>query len=226
MFPSHDREIKDWSDYVDYSKDVILKPTTDLQAKRYEWRYTDSADFVNKIYQEGGGRAYGRYLIEDGENDFATAEKIVKPEFGACPTAEIGNTQMKVHKPVDESGKLLKKPKCMVVFYSKHTTYDVSTNPNNLGGLYINNVGTTESQDDFPYISHYSDISPELTDKDLNFGPEIPPFPIEASPADNLFYTYWQDYVNQLYSTEARMMECYIYLTAPQIADFEFNNQI
>ena len=220
--------VKDWSDFVDYSKDVVLKPTTDIQYKDYEFTYSKGEDFVAKVYQEGGDRVYGRYLIEDGENDFSTNELTIKTQFQPLTIAPIGNMRpgVNIHKPIDDKGELIEKPKAMVGYFSKVATYDASTNPNNLGGLFINNNGTSETVQEFPYLGHYSVAVPDVEDKDLNFGPEIPTHPIEASPADNLYKVYWQNFVEQLYSTEARLMECHLYLTSAQIADFEFNDQI
>tara|TARA_R110000751_G_scaffold109566_1_gene206806 strand:- start:1226 stop:3808 length:2583 start_codon:yes stop_codon:yes gene_type:complete len=220
--------VKDWSDYVDYSKDVVLKPTTDIQFKDYEFTYSEGEDFVAKIYQDGGGRVYGRYLIEDGENDFSTSELKITSQFQPLTIAPIGNMRpgVNIHKPINDKGEIITKPKAMVGYFSKLDTYDATTNPNNLGGLFINDNGTSQTVQQFPYLGHYSAALPDVEDKDLNFGPEIPTHPIEASPADNLFKVYWQKFVEQLYSTEARIMECHLYLTSAQIADFEFNDQI
>ncbi len=220
--------VKDWSDYVDYSKDVVLKPTTDIQFKDYEFTYSKGEDFVAKIYQDGGGRVYGRYLIEDGENDFSTSELKITSQFQPLTIAPIGNMRpgVNIHKPINDKGEIITKPKAMVGYFSKLDTYDASTNPNNLGGLFINDNGTSQTVQQFPYLGHYSAALPDVEDKDLNFGPEIPTHPIEASPADTLFKVYWQKFVEQLYSTEARIMECHLYLTSAQIADFKFNDQI
>lgn len=220
--------VKDWSDFVDYSKDVVLKPTTDIQFKDYEFTYSEGEDFVAKIYQDGGGRVYGRYLIEDGENDFSTSELKITSQFQPLTISPIGNMRpgVNIHKPINDKGEIITKPKAMVGYFSKVDTWNATTNPNNFGGLFINASGISKVVLQFPYLGHYSAALPDVEDKDLNFGPEIPTHPIEASPADTLFKVYWQKFVEQLYSTEARIMECHLYLTSAQIADFEFNDQI
>lgn len=209
-------EIKDWSEYVDYSKDVVIKPTTDIQFKKYEWTYSEGKDYVNKFYKDNAGRIYGRYLIEDSENDFSTSELTIKPEFGAFPLSIVPGTAIKVFKAIDDKGERITEPPCFVV-YGKNITFT---------GIFISDNGTLRTEADFYYIGHYSELTPGVEDIDLNFGGEIPTYPIEANPYNNLYNTYWRGYVNQLYSTEARMMEAYFDLSTVEIANFKFSDQI
>lgn len=209
-------EIKDWTEYVDYSKDVVLSPTTDLQFKDYEWSYTKGADYVNKFYEDNADRIYGRYRIEDGENDFSVSEMKVQPDFAPFPLVPIPGTSIMIHKAIDEKGEVIKKPLPWVVYYERLTIY----------GLFINDNGTLRTESEFPYLGHYSTVSPDVEDYDLNFGGEIPTYPIEANPYNNLYNTYWREYVNQLYSTEARIMDAHLYLDVADIASFEFSDQI
>ena len=209
-------EIKDWTEKVDYSKDVVISPTTDIQSKKYQWTYSEGKDFVNKFYKENADRIYGRYLIEDGENDFSTSEQTIQPAFGAFPLSLISGTALKIHKAVDEKGERITDPLCWVV-YGKNII---------MNGIFINDNGTLRTEADFYYIGHYSELNPDVGDIDLNFGGEIPTYPIEANPYDNLYNTYWREYVNQLYSTEARILQAHFDLDVADISQFEFSDQI
>ena len=211
--------IKDWTDYLDYSKDVVLEPTTDIQSKNYEWTYSKDKDFLNKFYEENASRVFGRYLIEDGENDFATGDKKIEPNLGAYPLNRIGGTNMLVHQSVDAQGQVIKDPLCKVVYWGgTQSTLDMYLY-NDASGVV---VGTTL----YPYFGHYSVPNPDVGDIDLNFGGEIPAYPIEANPYNNLFNTYWRNYVNQLYSTEARIMTAHFDLKSADIASFQYSDSI
>jgi hypothetical protein len=209
-------QIKDWTELLDYGKDVVIKPTTDIQAKEYEWTYSEGKDYVNKFYKDNADRIYGRYLIEDGENDFSTGSKKVQPKFGAFPLSPVQGTGLKIFKAIDEKGAAIKEPLCHVV-YGKNIS---------MNGIFIDDNGTLRTEADFYYIGHYSELNPDVGDIDLNFGGEIPTYPIEANPYDNLYNTYWREYVNQLYSTEARMLQAHFDLDVADISQFEFSDQI
>ena len=211
--------IKDWTDYLDYSKDVVIEPTTDIQSKNYEWTYSKDKDFLNKFYEENAKRVFGRYLIEDGENDFATGDKKVEPMFGAFPLNRIGGTDMLLHQSIDAQGQVIKDPLCKVVYWG-----GVQNGSGFIG--YNDAISTPVVATAYPYFGHYSVPNPDVLDIDLNFGGEIPAYPIEANPYNNLFNTYWRNYVNQLYSTEARLMTAYFDLKSADIASFQYSDNI
>lgn len=211
--------IKDWTDYLDYSKDVVLEPTTDIQSKNYEWTYSKEKDFLNKFYEDNAKRVFGRYLIEDGENDFATGDKKVEPKFGAYPLNRIGGTDMLLHQSIDAQGQVIKDPLCKVVYWGGLQ--------NGSGFIVYNDATSTPVvATSYPYFGHYSVPNPDVLDIDLNFGGEIPAYPIEANPYNNLFNTYWRNYVNQLYSTQARIMTAFFDLKSADIASFEYSDSI
>ncbi len=216
--------IKDWSDYVDYNKDYSIKPTANLQSRDYLFSYTAGNDFANQYWVKSIGKTYGQYTIEDTENDFATGQIEIKSGHQPLTLSRITETGMVIHKAVDEDGKIVKKPKSMIGFYDAHEIGGV-TNPDNLGGLFINDQGTTRQVDVFPFYGHTCQMNPLITDPDLNFGFEALTYGAVA-PTNNLYVSYWQDYVNELYSNEARVAEYTIHLTPAQIADFEWNDNI
>jgi hypothetical protein len=62
---------KDWTNKIDLSKDVVIEPTTDLQSRRYDFTHTNGKDLVNDLVFKNAARVYGRYRVDDPENDFA-----------------------------------------------------------------------------------------------------------------------------------------------------------
>ena len=58
-------DTKDWTSKVDYGKDVVIKPTTDLQAAQYRWTYSSGKDFVTKSVEDSLNRVYGEYEVTD-----------------------------------------------------------------------------------------------------------------------------------------------------------------
>ena len=89
-------------------------------------------------------------------------------------------------------------------------------------GVSPNYITLTE----FPTFSNYNTVEPTVGDKDLNYGMEQAFIPIEANPANTLYFDYWAQYVAELYSDEARIMTCTMRLSKQELADFEFSDNI
>jgi hypothetical protein len=75
-------------------------------------------------------------------------------------------------------------------------------------------------------LNNYSSVFATITDFDLNFAPEIPPFLINANPYNNLFNLYWRNAMNELYSPNARIMEAYFALDLSDILTFQFSDVV
>jgi len=211
---------KDWSDRVDYSKDVTLAPTTDLQSKEYKWTYKPGIDFISDAVQKSLNRVYGEYEVTDPSNDFATGEKKVETTFGQYMTSLIPGSIFPIHRSLKADGTAIQDPLPMVAYW--HGTSD------NYGDWYIrDNSGSTVGPSSFfPSFSNYSEDYPTITHEDLNFGMEQPFFPINIPPWRTLYFQYWAQYVKELYSEEARIMTCIMRLSQADIAAFEFSDRI
>jgi len=59
----------DWSQKVDTSKDIVVKPTTDLQSRIYEFNHAEASDLLNEAFTATANRIAGRMKIEDTDND-------------------------------------------------------------------------------------------------------------------------------------------------------------
>ena len=70
--------------------------------------------------------------------------------------------------------------------------------------------------------SLYWNVNPPLA-------PELAVFNYNTATVANinsLFYTYWNNFINQIYNTNARIMECYLNLNEVDIFNFKFNDEI
>jgi hypothetical protein len=206
-------DVVDWSDklHVGMDKDDVIAPTTDIQRRKIELTYTEEKDFVNETYQSQG-RVFGRYLIEDNENDFATGELKLQSGFGAFPTLPIGGYL--VHHAVNDQGQPVE-GKLKLCYYGGQTN----------GGMdLVDSTGDTATN--FPFFSHYSTPLPDANGIDLNFGSDIPQHFITANPIDNLYNTYWRGWVVELFSEQSRKRTAFFRLSALDIYNAQFNDKI
>ena len=210
---------KDWTNKVDYKKDVVIKPTTDIQRKDYAWTYDEGQDFINIFIQQGVGRTYGRHKVTDPDNAFAVGSETITTKIAPYLMSHVPNSAFIIHRCIDADGVGVKAPKPRLAYWNGLTS--------NYGTWYIrNDVATTLSVATFPQFSNYSAVAPTIDDNNLNFGTELDFFFTEANALHTLYYKYWSNYVNQLYSKDSRILDLYIQLNNADIQAFEYSDRL
>jgi len=207
----------DWTQKLDVNKDVIIYSTVDQQKAELYFTYTTGADAASKLYQQAG-RTYGDLKIEGYSvnpdvpvSEFVTGKQDVKLVTQSTPSLNVASTH--IPKFLDANGSFIV-PGPRALFYS-HT---ITLNRMFAYGNFI----TFEA----PVLSHYSVENPSISDFDLNWAPEVPPFNIAANPYFTLFNLYWRDYLNSIYSPDARIMEAFFQLEITDITPVDFSSLI
>lgn len=210
---------KDWTNKIDYGKDVNIKPTTDLQSQVYEWSHKEGKDFISLEVQKSLDRVYGRQRIVESDNDFATGELLIKTGFAPYILSLIPGTNMPIFRGLTADGSVIQDAVPMLAYYCGTTlSYGTIT--------YLTESGGSTTQNTNPFFSNYSSVDPQLTDNDLNFGVERPLYSIAVNPRDTLYIRFWAQYVTELYSSTARILTCSVRLNEADIADLQFNDQV
>lgn len=212
---------KDWTDKVDYLKDLTLKPTTDLQKKEYLWTYKKGGDFISDAVQKSLDRVYGQYKVTEPNNDFAKGNQKIESTFGQYMMSLVPGMDIPMHRSLNAEGNPIENPLTMIAYWTGLT--------DRFGIWYLEDdlstPGTIEYTD-MPIFSNFQSSFPGIASKDLNYGMEQPFVPIEVNPAKTLYFEYWAQYVAELYSNEARIMTCTMRLSKQELADFEFSDNI
>jgi hypothetical protein len=212
---------KDWTNKIDLSKDITIAPTTDLQARQYDWTHSNGKDLINDIVFKNASRVYGRYRVDDPENDFASGNKEIKSPFAPHVVSYIPGTQYAVHRMLidtEQDDKTIKDPLPRLAFWNDQQT----------GTIYYQNDDNDDTTTDteYPAFSQFSDLEASVSDEDLGFGAERPFHIVEANPLNTLYYTYWRPFVNELYSSDARKLTAFFRLTRSELATFEFSDKV
>lgn len=212
-------DILDWTDKLDLSKDYTHAPTSDIQKRKYNFEYSQGNDYINKAVQDTEQRTYGRFLIDDAENDFSNGEFKVNPKFAPYPITSIAGTNIVVHKAYDATTKKIKDAKPYLVYNCGLVTCDTIHCQDPLAGTFADYT-------QYNHFSHFSEYNPEVDDLDLNYGQDVTFHPISGNPFNTLYNTYWRESINQLYSPSARIFEGYFNLDAVDIHTFKFSDKI
>ena len=212
---------KDWTNKIDLSKDLTIAPTTDLQARQYDWTHSNGKDIVNDLVFKNAARVYGRYRVTDPENDFASGNKEIKTPFAPHVVSRIPQTGYAVHRMLIDTTqpeKTIKKPLPRLAFWNGLVAGDLN---------YQNDTNTASvNATSYPAFSQYSELNASVDDEDLSFGGEPPFHTIEAFPLNALYYRYWRPFVNELYSSDARKLTAFFRLTRSELASFEFSDKV
>ena len=212
-------DTKDWSSKVDYGKDVVIKPTTDLQAAQYRWTYSSGKDFVTKTVEDSLARVYGQYEVTDTGNEFATGVNEVKTKFAPYLMSLVPGTSTPILRLITGDGQPVKDPAPRIAYWGGFST--------DFGSFTIKEEdGSDTDISAFPTLTNYSVAQPDPGDNDLNYGMEPAMYPIVAQPSQTLYFRFWATYVLELYSTEARVLSCNMNLTEADLQGWSFNDKI
>jgi len=207
----------DWTQKLDLSKDITYYPTTDLQKAKFSFTYAEDSDYYNTVYKDNG-RIYGTYNVTESDfeviNEFATGEEKVELAFASTPSAPVQNTDVVVPKFLNSEGQFVQ-PKPRILYYFSNFNVNVYNEVTNA----IQNTAVR-------CLNNYSIMNATVTDKDLNFAPEIPIHTIIANPYENLYNRWWRNYYRELYDGQARILEGMFALTLNDIFTFQFSDKI
>ena len=218
----------DWTDKVDVSE-MELRPLTDLNKNTLFKFVEDPEDYAFNVFKNAqSGHLYGSlkhsaeaFTILDGEEEIIAepfAATVVKPlmeqfyDFivpSVYARSSDGNWE-----GFDNS------PRILYNNGKKTLTSCEYTVPSQ------NGVGEDDLSE-FLQFSHLSTIpSLSATSKDFVFASSQLVLGVGEAPIDNLYYTYWQPYFNELYNANTRIMTLKVNLTPSDIATFKFFDMV
>jgi hypothetical protein len=214
------RKIKDWTELLDYSDDVIQTPMSELDVRRYEFLYQADDDYYNKQYTSETTEIYGNYEV-DFLNEFSNEIKEVS--IGFSPTPDTDNFISPRVAPflADLEGSTVMKPKKSkprILFYTglKEGQFNLKLNPA---------ATIAVSYPSYPYCGMWDD--PYSPVYDLGWGKSQKIYwNSPGYPNNNLVQLFWSSTIQELTNVNAKLVEAFFYLTPRDIQDFDFRDII
>jgi hypothetical protein len=210
----------DWSNKVDYSKEISIKPMSELNARYYDFLYTEDDDYYNEAYNKKYNETYADRK-EDTRFQFAEDRSETKIIFSpSILTASSTDTKLRANLFKETNGTAERKDNNIRIMFFKSVASDSSyhikrvypTN-GNLPGDALNTYG---------YAGHLDDpIEPTV---DLNFGaPNEFYFKLtNPYPSANLYNAWWDEYLAEIINKDSKLLSCYLYLTVQDIHSLDF----
>jgi len=243
-------EVLDWSDKLDMSKDLQIEPLFFTQADEIDFNLEEDTDQINDYHKKVWKETYG-YLEFDSNSELLKGKRDIKVNYAPTPMGVIdgdpNNSNWVIPKirtvEAEDQGPqhLPIKPKTRFLFYNGGR---INENVAGSNPLWYFDFATTHTQTNDPTggIAYYGQVSPIsggaldiATQADLilqwykdvvYYVPNSSFAPYTNWEGSSMYETYWANYIQSLYASQARRVTGYFILDELDLYDFTFDKVI
>jgi hypothetical protein len=214
---------QDWSDKVDRSKVIKIKPMSEINARYYDIKFKQDADYFNEQYRKKYVEGYGDYRF-DNQLEFAKDTNTTEVIFSASPLIGYTNNDKifpAIYKLNNGTEEMIEHN--LRIMQAKKITGRTSWKIYNKV-LGVDTLLTTVTS--YGYAGHLDD--PFSAGADLNFGvPKEINFTLASGLlSNNLFNTYYSPYFAEITDKDSRLVTCKMKLTERDINTLDFTRFI
>jgi len=222
----------DWTNKLDNSKTVKLSPIFFEQSQLIDFTDQPDEDMRNKPFQENEGRTYGA-LQFDSKNDLLQGTKKVETIFAPTPVDIVEGFDAasefvipflaKLGDEESDHGHLQELPmkiKPRLLFWNGLAAQGL-----NEAWYYTDGTTVVHNTTNYPRFTPYSVFPTTSTTINLNWFRDATYF---QGPNDgkSVYEEYWNTYIQELYSKEARMLTGYFNLDSQDMRVLSFDDLI
>ena len=220
FYPDSYANALDWSNKIDRSKPLSIKPMSELNARYFNYKYMQDNDFYNENYTKKYNEGYGD-RIYDTEFDFSKETDSVELIFAASVLYQKVSTDKiypAIYKVSDNNTKENSMDSVIRILQAKKITGRTSYN-------ILNGVSVVDTITTYGYGGHLND--PFTPTNDINFGaPFELQFTANTYPTKNLFNAYHSQYIAEITSKDSKLLTCSALLNTIDINDLDFSKYI
>ena len=223
----------DWTDKIDASQ-MELKPLTDLNKNTIFQFVEDEDDYVFRQYKNStSGHLYGSKEIDasTSTNGLPTVldgtKEIIAEPFAATVSKPLMPQYFDLITPslytINDDGASEGFDNAPRIFYNNYEKSLTSCSPH----VPAQNGSSDYYFTSFLQFSHLTTI-PSVSTSTTDFVFESSQLfsGVGNPPTDNLYFTYWQPYFNELYNPDTRTMILKVNLTPADINTFKFYDTV
>jgi hypothetical protein len=219
-FYTSSQDALDWTQLVDYSKELNVQPTINYASKEYNFDFKQDGDYWNTQYQNEFLDNYGEFQILS-QSQYATQITKMALPFSQKPLVEghpslIIPASYQVNFDNNANGQVVpKKGSAFIVYVGelRNATWKYHDEFNNQHNL-----------TQYPYVGHLDDIDNPTSD--LNFGvPQTVYYPATVYTNNNLLQ-YHNTFIQELVSRYGKLLTCYAKIDTSIINTLDFRNLI
>ena len=229
----------DWSNKLDYSQSYEIEPLDYSLNQQLNFKYTLGSDFLSQRYYENYDKIFGELTYEK-QSQLLTGELDVAVTFESMPCQSVGDSGTTMVVPSlfkrEPEAEIQDQPisnGMKIGFYCGQVPFYTASTDTSLATYYIQSGGTDSiSHNYYPAINHLSLLTNDTTDEfsDLNFQPTWDFFKSKADfeiyTSNNVYRQFYKQYLDILYSDDARLFTGTFKLTPEDMSTINFNDTV
>ena len=224
FYPTTSANALDWSNKIDRSKPLSIKPMSELNARYYQFKYKDDSDYYNENYKKKYNQNYGDRLY-DTNYDFSKDTESLEIIFASSPLVQVSGKDKRITqilKLSDNNTKEQQMDSVIRIMQVQKITGVTSWNIQKQDGS-----GNLVAQTNYGYAGHLFFNGSGIPTQDINFGaPNEIYFTTTSYPTTNLFNAYYSDYMAEITSKDSKLLTCYALLNNVDINNLDFSKYI
>ena len=209
----------DYSSKIDRSKQIRVKPMSEVNARYYELKFKKDTDFYTDAYSKAYNEGYGDRLFDNGL-EFSKEKESLEVIFanavlvGYAGEDKIVPTILKKNNDAEE-----RIDHVIRIMQCKKVTGVASWK-------IMNGATTLSTNTDYPYAGHLDD--PDIPNADICFGiPKQIYFTlVSGNLSNNLFNTYYSSYMAEITDKDSRLLQAMVKLNDNEIYNLDFSKFI
>lgn len=211
----------DWSDKVDRSKPIKIKPMSEINARYYQFNYKQDSDYYNETYRKKYAEGYGDRIF-DNQLEFAKDTDKSEVIFSPTPLIKYSGRD----KYVSAIYKLNNGVEQMTEHNIRILQARRITGVSSWSIKNSNFANLASSLTAYGFAGHID--NPANIQSDLNFGsPKEIFFEYSTgSLSNNLFNVYYSPYFAEIADKDSRLVTCKMKLNEQDIFNLDFGRFI
>ena len=218
----------DWTDKIDNSKPITIKPTYEYQKDKITFKDLEGDDYITQMYEKANGYPYNYFQVNIDSDFKQKGNNLEIPSvFSSFTTDVIDGTKFMLARLYQienaEIERIETKPK--IFYYSGKKDITEWYLWESLGSA------SPTTLTEFPFCSSFSMAGDSIQDTDFDIrylsgkgiGEEIYTTKV---PKENTFNKCWQQYLDNIFNKEARILTANLKLNSVDIANLEYNDRI
>lgn len=235
--------ILDWTSKIDWNSPITISPTTNILNGTLNYNFQLDQDYVNQQFNISNNRIFGTYQLQLNQ-DYKDNNVNFDTMFGAQTDIALAN--LSGDKITVASMAALKTNNNNGVSQQRFEPYKVLprilfrglTLPNDNWGVFTGSTASGFTNQTWWAESYQQDrwlensrfttypFSYSGFSHYLNFNAQDTSGAESIFPEQDMYDIYYSDYIEDIVSTQNKIMKAKIYLTPYEIADLEFNEKI
>ena len=217
---------KDWTDKQALDKPFTIKLPGEVDIKNLIYTYKADSDYYNKKYEDANAEVYGTYKKEI-ENDFTLKDDKTEVIFSATPVVDNINNSLIIPKIFSYDGTSVKPQKHNIRILMYNGVETMTSGTWNYVAPSSDALGAaTLAMSTYPASAMVDD--PLAPTESIEFGvPNMVFYSLGSTyTTNNIYNRAYSKQVTELTDRDSRIVTGYFYLTATDIATFDFRDTV